>query len=146
MHLKTRLFDIPRKTTLLTGSANLGENMIYSDDSLHLIRDPHLVKAFADCYEANLAGQTMENAWRDDTPVDALFSGNARGISAGARILRWIDFPNALKRKSLRTTRPVTAIDSLKIPRDKDNRAVPVVARARWRRSLRVRRYESCPG
>lgn len=91
MHLKTRLFEQPGQAALLTGSANPGENVAYSDDSLHVMREKSIVDAFSDCYNAILYGDRVANRWNEDSPVNALFSGNATGLSAGTQILRWIE-------------------------------------------------------
>jgi len=91
MHLKTRLFEHPGNTVLITGSANPGENVAFSDDSLHVVREPRIVDAFARCYDAILFGQRVVNEWEEEAPINALFSGNATGVSAGTQILRWFE-------------------------------------------------------
>lgn len=91
MHLKTRLFERPGDVALLTGSANPGDNVAYSDDSLHLVREPRVMEAFTNCYDAILFERQVVNEWQPEAPMNVLFSGNATGLSAGTQILRWIE-------------------------------------------------------
>ncbi len=90
MHLKTRLFTTPAGTTLLTGSMNPGDNAIYNDETLHLVHDPALVAAYEAAWQAVLDDEEVVNTWDADAAANVLFSPEAGGPRAGARILDWL--------------------------------------------------------
>lgn len=90
MHLKTRLFETPDRSRLLTGSMNPGDNAIYNDETLHLVNDPAVVGRYAAAYDAVLANDDFANEWDEDAAVNVLFSPAASGPRIGGRILDWL--------------------------------------------------------
>ena len=92
MHLKLRLFDTPAWSALLTGSQNPNAAAGANDETLHLIRDPHLISKYRQAYEDLLAGRPFANAWDDAAAVNVLFSPAAPGTErAATRLLQWLD-------------------------------------------------------
>lgn len=90
MHLKTRLYQTPEHTRLLTGSLNPGDNAVYNDETLHLVNEPALVSAYADAYEAVLADVDPVNTWDDAADAHALFTP-ASGVDAGETLFDWLE-------------------------------------------------------
>ncbi|MFU8803130.1 MAG: phospholipase D-like domain-containing protein [Bradymonadaceae bacterium] len=91
MHFKTRLFETPEGTSLLTGSLNPGDNAVLNEETLHLITDEHVVARYQDAYERILHGQAFENEWHGERAVNVLFTPSSRGMRAGTQILRWLE-------------------------------------------------------
>ena len=89
MHLKTRLFETPGWSALLTGSMNPGDNAVMNEETLHLVRDPEIIASYGAAYEAVLNGRRIDNRWRDDA-VNVLFTPGGDGPRAGAKILEWV--------------------------------------------------------
>lgn len=89
MHLKTRLFETPSERVVLSGSLNPGDNAMLNEETLHLIRIPHLVEAYAAAYDAVLSGRRPTNDWRDDEPVNVMFTPSS-GDRAVGRVFDWL--------------------------------------------------------
>ncbi|MBN1948020.1 MAG: hypothetical protein JW797_20295 [Bradymonadales bacterium] len=91
MHLKTRLFETPTWSAVLSGSQNPGDNAVMNEETLHLINDPTLVAAYARTYEAVLTGGEIVNRWDPQAAVNLLFTPAASGDRAVTHLMRWID-------------------------------------------------------
>lgn len=92
MHLKTRLFETPAWSAVLSGSMNPGDEAVANEETLHLIRDPRLVARYRAAYEAVLARETgIPNEWAASEPVNVLFTPASSGPRAGTQVLRWLE-------------------------------------------------------
>lgn len=91
MHLKTRLFETPGERAVLTGSHNPNQSAGANEENLNLIRDPALIDRYAAAWDAVLHREGLENAWDDDAPVNVLFTPEAKGPRAAAKLLDWIE-------------------------------------------------------
>jgi hypothetical protein len=90
MHLKTRLFETPAGTELLTGSQNPGDNALLNDETLHLVRDPAIVAAYDAAFESVLRDEDFHNTWDDGAALNVLFGPHASGDNAATKLFDWI--------------------------------------------------------
>ena len=90
MHLKTRLFETPEGTVLLTGSMNPNEGAVVNEESLHLITEPILVERYSQAYDHVLRGLPLESTWDDAAAVNVIFTPESKGPRAVDKVLRWI--------------------------------------------------------
>ena len=91
MHLKTRLFSAPGEVTLLTGSLNPNNSAGANEENLHLSRNPGLLSAYAEAFNAQIEGRTMQNLWQEGEPVNVMFSPVKSGERAVDRLLQWVE-------------------------------------------------------
>jgi len=91
MHLKTRLFSAPGEVTLLTGSLNPNNSAGANEENLHFIRNPALLSAYAEAYNAQIEGRNMQNLWQEGEPVNVMFSPVKSGERAVDRLLQWVE-------------------------------------------------------
>lgn len=89
MHLKSRIFATPNGKAVISGSMNPGDNAVYNEETLHLIRDPAVVARYEEGYEAVRSGQLMPNRWDSSAAVNVLFTPS-QDLRAGTRVLEWI--------------------------------------------------------
>ncbi|MCB9596031.1 MAG: hypothetical protein H6719_25140 [Sandaracinaceae bacterium] len=90
MHLKTRIFETPAGSVVLSGSFNPGDNAVLNEETFHRITDPTLVARYTAAYESVLRGERIANTWDDAAAVNVLFTPAASGPRAGGRLLSWI--------------------------------------------------------
>jgi phosphatidylserine/phosphatidylglycerophosphate/cardiolipin synthase-like enzyme len=90
MHLKTRIFQIPIDTVVLSGSFNAGSHAPLNDENFHIIRDPDLVSRYTGCYEQLLHDKRPANVWDDQAAVNVLFTKPTEGLRPGEVFLRWL--------------------------------------------------------
>jgi len=90
MHLKTRLFETPEWSALITGSMNPNSSSVVNEETQHLIRDPRIVSQYAANYEAVLHDRPIVNRWSDESPLNVLFTPADEGLFAGRRVLEWL--------------------------------------------------------
>ncbi|MBA2664245.1 MAG: hypothetical protein H0U74_18280 [Bradymonadaceae bacterium] len=91
MHLKTRIYDTPEGSHLLTGSLNPGDNAVLNEESLHLISDARIIERYREMYDNVLYGRPIANKWEGDKALNVLFTPTKTGVRAGTQILRWIE-------------------------------------------------------
>ncbi len=97
MHLKTRLFERPNPDggaplrKLLTGSMNPGDEVAGNNETLHLITDSQLIDRYRAKYDSVLNGTPLANTWKDNAPINVLFSPNTQGPQPAEKILKLID-------------------------------------------------------
>ena len=131
MHLKLRLFASPTRHLAVSGSMNPGDNAIYNDETWHLVRQPELVAAYADAYDALLYETGFHNEWSDTRGANVLFTPADSGPHAGDRILQWLaeeDEQIVLMVYSLRDVTSPERSDSLvTILADRVAAGVPVI-------------------
>ncbi len=90
MHLKARLFETPDDAVLLTGSLNPGDNAMLNEETLHLVRDAHLINRYATAYTSIRDGERyLDNAFDPNRAVNVMFTP-ARGDRAIERLFDWI--------------------------------------------------------
>jgi phosphatidylserine/phosphatidylglycerophosphate/cardiolipin synthase-like enzyme len=94
MHLKTRIFQTPSETVVLSGSFNTGSHAPLNDENLHIIRDPALVSCYVAMYDNVLRGQRPVNEWDDNAAVNVLFTRPTVGPRPGEMFLRWLQEEN----------------------------------------------------
>ncbi|MDX9719217.1 MAG: phospholipase D-like domain-containing protein [Myxococcota bacterium] len=94
MHLKLRLFETPERDWLLTGSFNPGDHAPFNDETLHLINDPTLVRRYQAMYDGVLREELVDNPWDESAAVNVLFTPEASGVRAGAKLLEWLQQEN----------------------------------------------------
>lgn len=131
MHLKTRLFEMPGWSALLTGSLNPNGSAGANEENIQLIRDPALIARYAEGYEAVLHHRPFDNVWDDASPVNVLYSPAGSGERASTRMLRWISEEKEqvlLMVFSLRdVTSPAWPRSLVQVLGDKVKEGVPVV-------------------
>jgi phosphatidylserine/phosphatidylglycerophosphate/cardiolipin synthase-like enzyme len=99
-HLKTRIFETPGWTRVLSGSLNPNATSFLNDENLHLIGDARLVARYQRAFEqARKTGHgPFENTWDDDAPINVLFMPEAGGVNTKlrgvTRMFQWIDQEN----------------------------------------------------
>jgi phosphatidylserine/phosphatidylglycerophosphate/cardiolipin synthase-like enzyme len=93
-HVKTRIFQIPVETVVLSGSFNAGSHAPLNDENFHIIRDPALVSRYASMYEHLVRGERPVNKWDDDAAVNVLFTRPTSGQRPGEVFLRWLQEEN----------------------------------------------------
>jgi phosphatidylserine/phosphatidylglycerophosphate/cardiolipin synthase-like enzyme len=89
-HVKTRIFQIPIETVVLSGSFNAGSHAPLNDENFHIIRDPALVSRYVSMYEHLLRGERPVNEWDDDAAVNVLFTRPTSGLRPGEVFLQWL--------------------------------------------------------
>lgn len=89
MHLKSRIFQTPNSTKVLSGSMNPGDNAVMNEETLHLIQAPHLTQRYVDAYVNVLKDRPMVNNWDSERAVNVMFTP-ARGERANTRVFDWL--------------------------------------------------------
>ncbi len=114
MHLKARIYQWrdsdsgAAQRRLITGSMNPGDLAAHNDETLHYVEDAAVIDAFVAKYEAVRDGRSVVNTWRDDAPLQVLFSPDG-GVQTVDRIATLIDNEQELiwiAVYSLRNVRP----------------------------------------
>lgn len=130
MHTKLRLFETPGSKWLLTGSMNPSTEAQSNEETLHLIRDPRIIAAYAAAYESIQRGQRPANAWTDGAAVNVLFAPAGSGPMPGRRVLDWIAAENDLILLMVFSLRDFTAPgfgkSLVQLLKDKATAGVPV--------------------
>lgn len=90
MHLKTRIFQTPEGTRVLSGSMNPGDNAIFNEETLHLINAPELTARYQAAFEAVRDARGQRNVWDEGAAVNVLFTPAASGPRAASKLLTWI--------------------------------------------------------
>jgi len=131
MHLKLRLFTSPTRQVAVSGSMNPGDNAVFNDETWHLVREPELVRSYAEAYDDLLFEEGFHNSWNDDLGANVLFTPADSGPEAGDRILQWLseeDEQILIMVYSLRDLSSPERTDTLlSILADKVQAGVPVV-------------------
>jgi phosphatidylserine/phosphatidylglycerophosphate/cardiolipin synthase-like enzyme len=90
MHLKTRIFTTPEKTTVLSGSLNPGDNAVVNEESLHIMQDRGLVARYEDAYTQVLTGKNLSNSWDANSPLNVMFTPVKSGTRAVEKMFDWL--------------------------------------------------------
>lgn len=90
MHLKARRFEAPGYEALLSGSMNPGDNAVFNEETLHLIRDPALIARYRQAYDDVLEDRGLTNTWDADAPLNVLFTPVGSGPRASTKVLEWV--------------------------------------------------------
>lgn len=109
MHLKTRIFEVPGRRVVLSGSFNAGSYAPLNDENFHIIHEPELTSAYAACYQALLHDQRCVNSWYDEQPVNVLFSRPRSGPRPSGRAFEWLESENEQILMMVYSLRDITA-------------------------------------
>jgi hypothetical protein len=91
MHLKTRLFEMPGWSAVLSGSLNPNASAGVNEENLHLVREPSVVARYAEGYRAVLESRPQVNRWDDAAAVNLLYSPAGSGDRISTHLLQWLD-------------------------------------------------------
>lgn len=89
-HLKTRIFQIPAETAVLSGSFNAGSHAPLNDENFHIIRDPALVSRYVSLFDHLVRGERPVNVWDEAAAVNVLFTRPTEGPRPGEKFLQWL--------------------------------------------------------
>ena len=90
MHLKARVYETPTWRAALSGSMNPGDNAVFNEETLHLIRETRLIDRYSTAFEAVRDADKIGNEWDEDAATNVMFTPSYDGPRAVTKVLQWV--------------------------------------------------------
>ena len=90
MHLKMRLFEMPNRSLLLTGSYNPNTSSPLNEESLHYTDQEWLIDLYRQTYWSVLYDFPIENNWDESQSVNVMFTPASKD-RAISKVFEWLE-------------------------------------------------------